>query len=66
MIDQIKQFRKKYTLALLFFVSGNFHAFIHDWTATSYIAFASLLLGIFGAADLVDKDKFRSNGNGQG
>ena len=55
MIDAISQFRKKYTLAILLYISGNLHAFVFDWTATSYIMFASLLLGIFGVADLTDK-----------
>ena len=55
MVETLSKFRKKYTLAILLYLSGNLHAFVFDWTATSYIAFASLLLGIFGAADLTDK-----------
>jgi len=60
MLEAISQFRKKYTLALLLFISGNAHAFKFEWEPTFYIAFASLLLGIFASADLIDKDKFRS------
>lgn len=54
MIDAIARFRKKYTLALLLYVAGTAQAFVNDWSATGYTAFAALLLGIFGAADLID------------
>lgn len=57
MIDAISKFRKKYTLAMLLFVAGTAQAFFFEWSAGEYTAFAALLLGIFGAADLIDKKK---------
>lgn len=55
MIEAIRRFRKKYTLALLLFIVGSTHSFMFAWTATEFTAFAALLLGIFGTTDLVDK-----------
>ena len=55
MIDAISRFRKKYTLALLLYVAGTVQAFLFEWSAGEYTAFAALLLGIFAAGDLVDK-----------
>jgi hypothetical protein len=55
MFDRLYTFRKKYTLALLLFVAGTTQAFYFHWEASSYTAFAALLLGIFGSADLIDK-----------
>lgn len=51
----ISRFRKKYTLALLVFGVGTIHSFVYGWSAGEYTAFAALILGIFGTADLVDK-----------
>lgn len=59
MTDVLGQLRKKYTLALLLFGAGSAHAFIYAWSAGEYTTFAGLLLGLFGAADLIDKDKFK-------
>lgn len=55
MIDTISRFRKKYTLALLLYVTGTGLAFYTDATLTAYTIFAGTLLTIFGSADLVDK-----------
>ena len=55
MIDAIQRFRKKYTLALLLFVTGSVLAFVNHATLGEYTAFAGVLLAIFGGADLVDK-----------
>ena len=63
MIDAIRQFRKKYTLAMLMFIAGTTLAFVEGSTLLEYSTFCGVLLAIFGAADLVDKDKFRRNGN---
>ncbi len=59
MIDAIQKFRKKYTLALLLYVTGTAFAFYVKASMTEYTIFAGTLLAIFGAADLVDKDKFK-------
>lgn len=59
MIETLSRFRKKYTLALLLFLVGSAHSFVNTWSASEFTTFAALLLGIFGTADLVDKDKFR-------
>lgn len=53
--NSIARFRKKYTLTLLIFATGSVHAFWFAWSAGEYTAFVSLLLGLFGSADLVDK-----------
>ena len=55
MVETLARFRKKYTLALLLYASGTTMAFVFEWNATEYTAFAALLLTIFGSADLVDK-----------
>ncbi len=49
------RFRKKYTLALLLFAAGTYLAWHTGATLTEYSMFASLLLGIFGAADVAEK-----------
>lgn len=54
-VSAASRFRKKYTLAIMLYLSGTTMAFIFEWSATEYTAFAALLLGIFGAQDLVDK-----------
>lgn len=59
MTDVLQQFRKKYTLALLIFFAGTAHAFIYAWSAGEYTMFATLILGTFGVADLIDKDKLK-------
>ena len=59
MIDTVKQFRKKYTLAIMIFIVGVVHSFLYGWSAGELTMFCSMILGIFGVADLVDKDKFR-------
>ena len=48
-------FRKKFTLTLLLWVSGTALAFHTHADLGSYTAYATLLLAIFGASDLVDK-----------
>ena len=55
MVDAISRWRKKYTLALLIFVAGTVLAFVNKSSLGEYTGFATLLLGVFGAADLVDK-----------
>ena len=51
----MERFRKKYTLALLLWGAGTDLAFTVPTGLSEYTAFAALLLGVFGAADLVDK-----------
>jgi len=55
MMEAISQWRKKYTLALMLYVSGTVLAFYTDATLTQYSVFAGVLLAVFGTADLVDK-----------
>lgn len=55
MVDMVSRFRKKYTLTLLLFIAGTVQAFLFKWSAGEWTAYASLLLTLFGAADLVDK-----------
>ena len=55
MVDTIARFRKKYTLTLLIWASGTGLAFYMGESLGAYTAFATLLLSVFGAADLVDK-----------
>lgn len=55
MVDAVSRFRKKYTLTLLIWASGTLLAFYSDASLGTYTGFATLLLGVFGAADLVDK-----------
>lgn len=55
MVDTLARFRKKYTLTLLIFVTGTALAFYSGSGLGEYTAFATLLLSVFGAADLVDK-----------
>lgn len=47
--------RKKFTVTLLLFVAGTALAYVMKATLPEYTMFATLLLGTFGAADLVDK-----------
>ena len=47
--------RKKYTLTLLIFVIGSALAFQAGSSLGEYTAFSVMLLGVFGAQDLVDK-----------
>lgn len=47
--------RKKFALTLLLWASGTALAFHVGSGLGEYTAYATLLLGIFGAADLVDK-----------
>ena len=49
------RWRKKYTLALLIFAAGTTIAFVNQSSLGEYTGFATLILGVFGAADLVDK-----------
>lgn len=65
MMETISNFRKKYTLAMLMFLAGTALAFITKATLGDYTLFCGTVLAIFGTADLVDKGKFRRNGNGQ-
>ena len=55
MISQVALWRKKYTLAILLFLSGTAQTFLFQWSAGEFTTFAALLLGIFGTADLADK-----------
>ncbi len=56
-IEQPDQWRmrKKFTLALLLYVSGTALAFYTGASLGAYTAYAIMLLGVFGASDLVDK-----------
>ncbi len=55
MIETVARFRKKYTLALLLYVSGTVLAFMVKSSLTEYTVFAGALLAIFGTADVADK-----------
>lgn len=55
MIEKTGKFRKKFALTLLLWASGTALAFHTGAELGSYTAYATLLLGIFGASDLVDK-----------
>jgi len=55
MVDTISRWRKKYTLTLLIFAAGSALAFKLGSSLGEYTAFATLLLGVFGTQDLVDK-----------
>ena len=55
MVDAIARWRKKYTLALLIFAVGSTLALKAGSSLGEYTAFATILLGVFGAQDLVDK-----------
>ena len=55
MINTLARFRKKYTLAILLYVSGTALAFYSGSGLGEYTIFAGTLLAIFGGADLVDK-----------
>ena len=49
------KFRKKFVLTILLWASGTVLAFTVNSSLGEYTAYATLLLGIFGASDLVDK-----------
>ena len=51
----IKQFKKKFTLALLFWGSGTALAFTVDSSLGEYTAFSAIVLGLFKASDVADK-----------
>ena len=51
----MNRFRKKYALTLLIWVSGTALAFTSSAALGEYTAFSVILLGVFGASDLVDK-----------
>jgi len=51
----MSRFRKKYTLTLLIFVVGSALALKAGSSLGEYTAFSVMLLGVFGAQDLVDK-----------
>ena len=60
MIDKVKEiWRKKYTTAMIILAIGTIHSFVNSWSAGEFTTFAALILGIFGVADLIDKDKFK-------
>lgn len=56
------RFRKKFTLTLLIYVAGTALAFHAGSGLGEYTAFATLLLGVFGSQDLVDKKMKNING----
>ena len=56
MSEILARFKKKYTLALLFWASGTVLAFQTDATLGSYTAFATIVLGLFKTADVIDKN----------
>jgi hypothetical protein len=55
MVNSIARWRKKYTLTLLIFVFGSALSWKLGSSLGEYTAFATLLLGVFGTQDLVDK-----------
>lgn len=55
MVNAISRWRKKYALTLLIFVTGTVLAFKLGSSLGEYTAFCTLLLGVFGTQDLVDK-----------
>ena len=57
MIEKFSRWRKKYTLTLLCWAAGTGLAFYAGATLLQYTAFCAMLLGSFGVADLVDKEK---------
>ena len=57
-----KKFRKKFILTLLLWASGTALAFKVGSSLGEYTAYATLLLAIFGASDLVDKKVINKNG----
>ena len=55
MSELLNKFRKKYTLALLFWATGTLLAFKVDAGLGEYTAFAAIICGLFKAADVTDK-----------
>ena len=51
----LNRFKKKYTLALLFWVSGTALAFKVESGLGEYTAFTAIVLGLFKVADVADK-----------
>lgn len=60
MFKAMREWRKKYTLAQEVFLVGSALAYVQDWPPEMFIALGTLVLGIFGAADLADKGKFKN------
>jgi len=54
-MNAMNRFRKKYALTLLIFAVGSALAFVSKASLGEYTAFSVMLLGVFGASDLVDK-----------
>lgn len=50
-----RRFRKKYILTLCVFCAGTTIAVLSDASLGEYTAFATMLLGTFGMADVADK-----------
>ena len=63
MIEKTGRWRKKYALTLLLWASGTLLAFTAGSSLGEYTAYATLLLAIFGASDLVDKKVADKSGN---
>jgi hypothetical protein len=61
----MERFRKKFTLALLLWASGTALAFTMQTGLGEYTAFATLLLGVFGTQDVVDKKLINKNPDGE-
>jgi len=55
MTDQNGRLKKKFTLALLFWVSGTVLAFYAEADLGTYTAFTTVVCGLFKAADVADK-----------
>jgi hypothetical protein len=57
--------RKKFTLTLLLWASGTALAFTMKSDLGAYTMFATLLLGVFGTQDVVDKKLTNKNPDGE-
>ena len=55
MTELMSKFKKKYTLALLFWATGSVLAFTSNAALGEYTAFSAIVLGLFKAADVTDK-----------
>lgn len=49
------RFKKKFTLALLFWVSGTYIAISVDSSLGEYTAFTTIVLALFKVSDVIDK-----------
>jgi hypothetical protein len=57
--------RKKFALTLLLWASGTALAFVMKSDLGAYTLFSTLLLGVFGTQDVVDKKMKNKNPDGE-